>query len=467
MNKLIEQLNQLDKDELVAFIAQLQGESSTLDQRIALLVTKHSVCGRIALLKKRVQRLKGEQQFISYRDCGSFESELAELVTAMAELVEQQQDTKAVFSLVDGLMQSHVNVIERVEDSCYVGDLYQQSAELWLKAASQLRQVQEGAKATQIAYDWPQLVLARFEDNGYAVWDHLLENSLQLLTVDELKQLALHFENTIHTAQKNPSQGEHYSYAAGCASTGLEGVAIALNDPDLLEKNLQLRSPEPNELQKMHLARTLLNLGYAQRAITWLQGEWTGYARHDQHRLLDACYQAAGDSDALVQLRRERYEVEPDAANLRLLIEVSSPQERQILKLGSVAKALGIAFFSTRINTLLELGALDEAAEQIIANTSELDTTSYVAADWAKSLAKQGYPLAAVVCYRVLIDSTLKAARSKSYHYAVSYLKKLCALDTAINDYQGHLAHREYVGEVRAQHARKSAFWSKIDFELP
>lgn len=100
-------------------------------------------------------------------------------------------------------------------------------------------------------------------------------------------------------------------------------------------------------------------------------------------------------------------------------------------------------------------------------NTSELLTVGYVAADWAKSLAIQGYPLAAAVCYRVLIVSTLKAARSKSYHYAVSYLQQLCVLDAAITDYQEHRAHREFVAEIRAQHARKSAFWSKIDFPLP
>ena len=88
--------------------------------------------------------------------------------------------------------------------------------------------------------------------------------------------------------------------------------------------------------------------------------------------MLDACYQAAGDSDALVKLRRERYEAKSDATNFRLLIEVSNPQEIQTLKQGSTSKAQGIDCFLTRINTLLELGAHAEAAEQIIANTSEL-----------------------------------------------------------------------------------------------
>lgn len=215
------------------------------------------------------------------------------------------------------------------------------------------------------------------------------------------------------------------------------------------------------------MAKKLLSIGYAERAIIWLQGEWSGHVRYEQQNLLDACYQAAGDNNALVQLRRERYETEPNVENLRLLIAVSNPQERQILELGASTRALEIKYFSIRIKTLLELGAFAEAADQIMVNTSELLTVGYVAADWAKSLAIQGYPLAAAVCYRVLIVSTLKAARSKSYHYAVSYLQQLCVLDAAITDYQEHRAHREFVAEIRAQHARKSAFWSKIDFPLP
>lgn len=472
MNKLIAQLNQLNKDELVAFIARLQGESATLDQRIALLVTKPFVSGRMRLLQNRVQNLKGDQSFISYRDCGSFESELDELVTVMAELLEQQPDANAVFMLVDGLMQSNVNVIEQVEESFFVGDLYQQTAVLWLKAASQLRELQQDPQAAHTVYDWPQLVLAKLTENEYGVWDHLLENSALLLTVDELTQLALYFENTILAAQKNSTQGAscHHvvdNFGARHAALGLEGIAIALKDHELLEKSMLLRNPEPNELQKKHMAKKLLSIGYAERAIIWLQGEWSWHVRYEQQNLLDACYQAAGDNYALVQLRRERYETEPNVENLRLLIAVSNPQERQILELGASTRALEIKYFSFRINTLLELGAFTVAADQIFVNSSELLTAGYVAADWAKSLAIQGYPLAAAVCYRVLIVSTLKAARSKSYHYAVSYLHQLCVLDVAITNYQEHREHREFVAEMRAQHARKRAFWSKIDFPLP
>ncbi|MGL6121584.1 MAG: DUF6880 family protein, partial [Shewanella sp.] len=281
MNKLIAQLNQLNKDELVAFIARLQGESATLDQRIALLVTKPFVSDRMRLLQNRVQNLKGDQSFISYRDSGSFESELDELVTVMAELLGQSSDVNAVFMLVDGLMKSHVNVIERVEESFFVVDLYQQTVALWLKAASQLRELQQDPKAAHTAYDWPQRVLAKLTENEYGVWDHLLENSALLLTVDELTQLALCFENTILAAQKNSTQGEscHHdvdNFGARHAALGLEGIAIALKDPELLEKSMLLRNPEPNELQKKHMATKLLNIGYAERAIIWLQGEWSG-----------------------------------------------------------------------------------------------------------------------------------------------------------------------------------------------
>lgn len=255
MSKLIAKLNQLNKDELVAFIARLQGVSAAIDQRIALLVTKPFVSDRMRLLQNRVQSLKGDQSFISYLDCGSFESELAELVTVIAELLQQRSDAEAVFMLVDGLMQSNVNVIERVEESFFVCDLYQQTAVLWLKAASQLRELEQIPKDAHTAYDWPQRVLAKLTENEYGVWDHLLENSALLLTVDELTQLALYFENTILAAQKNSTQGKSCNHVVDNfgtrhAALGLEGIAIALKDPELLEKSMLLRNPEPNEVQK-------------------------------------------------------------------------------------------------------------------------------------------------------------------------------------------------------------------------
>lgn len=473
MNKLSEKLKQLDKNELIEFIAQLHSETPELKQRIELLASKHSATEQISLLKKRVQSLKRGTRYIDYRTAHQFGNELYDLVNHIAELVKQKHAPQAVFELVDGFMQSHGNTFERVDDSSgFVGDLYQQGAELWLKAASELHQQQAGAKSTktssQNGYDWPKELLKRFNDNGYAAWDDLLKNSAILLTSDELEQLAWRFENDIHTAQQNPPSAERYNSAAAHAKLGLEGVAIALNNPELIEKSTLLISPSPNELQKLSLAQTLLELGHAQRALNWLNGDWNARFQSEQQKLLDACYQATGDKNALLQLRRERYEAQPDANNLQALLAISSPQEIEDLKMGAIQKAQSIEHFSLRINTLIALEAVTEAANEVMLAGCKLSEVGYyVLPDWAKSFAKHNQPLAATLCYRTLTDDILNAARSKAYHHAVNYLKKLCELAPFINDYQGHSQHHDYVNQLSLQHKRKTAFWAKIDFNIP
>ncbi|MCE2573304.1 DUF6880 family protein [Motilimonas eburnea] len=461
MKPLFEQLMQLDKAELVEFIVQLQAENRDLDHRIELLANKHSVAGQVALIKKQVQSLKRSQRFISYREAGTFTNEISAMVAAMAELVESKLEAKAVFSLVDSFMQSHGKVYERVDDSSgYIGELYHQGCDLWIKAASQLRQ-SPNAKRTSL--DWQQEVLKRLEDNGYAVWDYLLQNSALLLTDTELKQLAWRFENDMREANLN-KQEDKFGLAPIKARLRLEGVAIALQDPDLLEKSMTLYQDEINELQKAHLAKELLDLGFPQRAVTWLQGEWKSFHQSEQLRLLDTCYQAAGDSRALIKLRQDRYQAEPSMANLAALIEVSDPQDVASLQQGAVANAKKIGVFSNRIDTLLKLQAWQEASEQIVTAGDELQTAGYYEpVEWAKQFTKQDFPLAASLCYRMLLDDILSSARSKAYHHGARYLQKLIKLSPDVKDYQGHIDHHYYLEKVKQRHGRKKAFWAKVD----
>ncbi|WP_017445585.1 DUF6880 family protein [Gayadomonas joobiniege] len=362
-------------------------------------------------------------------------------------------------------MQSHEDVYQRADDSSgFLGDIYQSNVEVWLTAAKQLRLAQQTSKKSTKVVNWPDEVLTRFNNNDYAIWDTLLEKSAILLTADELETLAAHFENTAHDALGNSSENDRYGLTALHAQIGLAGVGQALNKPEYIEKGTLLGSPEPNELQKLDLAKVLLNLGHAQRALTWLQGSWPKRFEWNLNRLLDECYQASGDLGAQLELRRQQYQQQPDIYNLNALLEISSAEESQTLRYQAIDKAEKIEHFSIRIDTLIELQASEVAASQVINNAKQLESVGYfVSPEWAQYFVKQSQPLAASLCYRSLIDDILAAARSKAYHYAAAYLKKLTLLQAKITDYQNHISHSEYFERLKTQHKRKSAFWSKVN----
>ncbi|MDX7951452.1 hypothetical protein P7D22_09750 [Lichenihabitans sp. Uapishka_5] len=81
----------------------------------------------------------------------------------------------------------------------------------------------------------------------------------------------------------------------------------------------------------------------------------------------------------------------------------------------------------------------------------------------AAQALEDGYPVAATVLYRALLDDILTRARSPAYGHAARYLAKLeelgaCDLATA-----GLTEHEAYRVGLRRSHGRKSGFWSLIE----
>ena len=75
---------------------------------------------------------------------------------------------------------------------------------------------------------------------------------------------------------------------------------------------------------------------------------------------------------------------------------------------------------------------------------------------------KQDKYLAATLMRRNLAEAVLDAARSKSYRYAVSDLKKAADFSQPIQDWKSFTPHYEYMVQLKAKHAWKHSFWSQM-----
>jgi hypothetical protein len=59
-----------------------------------------------------------------------------------------------------------------------------------------------------------------------------------------------------------------------------------------------------------------------------------------------------------------------------------------------------------------------------------------------------------------MIEDTLDGAKSRRYRHAARHLMEADALAPAIPDYAGFESHEAFQRRLKAQHARKSAFWA-------
>jgi hypothetical protein len=109
---------------------------------------------------------------------------------------------------------------------------------------------------------------------------------------------------------------------------------------------------------------------------------------------------------------------------------------------------------------LLAWPALDRAAALVIKRAAELDGDHYeVLTPAAEALASK-HPLAATLALRAMIDFALSHSRSSRYRYAARHLTDCASLTSTIPDWGAVEPHETYAARLKAEHGRKSGFWS-------
>jgi hypothetical protein len=456
MNKQLKELcAKANEDELRQILIRVFGLNGDVDARIESMLLTTNPKALASALKKRISSIKRGRSFIDYRKAEEFSCRLDAIGDDIALLIESAP--QLAFELLDAFIATHVSVYERADDSSgNIGASYQEAVTLWLKAACACR-----ALAPETNH-WVELVFKHHNDNDYAVWDDLISGSAPLLNEDELNQLVRRFEMQFKQAKTDDNSG--YCMQSSYATLGIEAVAQALGSVVLFERAMHLRSPSPNELQKASLVEFCLSMNDGESALKWLDGSWSGYKETTRLGLLDKTLGLLGQHDELVALRRQQYELQPDHYRLNALLEVSSGDAADEISQQALGKVLTISDLTVRLSALIELGAIDIAGGQVIEHRQRCHEIFYShLGEMAKVFVKAKEYLAAVVCYRRLLEEILNDARSTAYDYAASYYQKLAMLDGLINGYLPMSDWQDYQAYLRQTHGRKSAFWRRID----
>ncbi len=441
--------------KLQSLVLTIYGTDEQVDKLIETALLASNTPALANQISKEIRSLNLDDRFIHYNQSYELSRILDQLIEQIESLLAD--NPKTAFELADQFINTHVSVLGSCDDSDGdIGQCYRDATRLWLAAATAWNNSDQPCNL-----DWSEEILQRHHNNDYAVWDYLIDNSLPLLGEARLRELALDFENRIKTLAKTSSQG--YNPALSGASLGLMGVAQALGDVAMYERSYLLRTPDVNELQKLNIAVFCLQQQDPQSALKWLQGEWNDRNRTERNRLIDQAYAMSGDSEALLEIRRQAYESEPGFEQLQALLQIAPKAERDTIQTQAIARASSADNINVAVDTLIRLNAAKEAANYVLQHSEKTHLVGYSTLSiWAKLFESTQQYLASVLVYRVLLLDILQAGRARAYRHAAGYYTALQRLDRKVVDYQKLPNYESFLQGLKKDHGRKRSFWSLV-----
>lgn len=338
----------------------------------------------------------------------------------------------------------------------------------------------KAADAAPEALAWQ--VLDALQDNGFGQYDGLIAIIAPALGPDGVAHLKTLVEELGRTPVPVPPKSEWRAVGWGNGGTryaqemeecarqstvemALKDIADVQGDVDGFIAQFD---PKTRKAPKVaaKIAQRLLAAGRAGDAIGfieraevkeagWIPPEW------QDARL--AVLEALDRKDEAQAFRWACFERDLSGVHLRAYLkrlpdfEDIESEERAMAHAAAHPDLLAaLAFF-------LNWPSLGRAARLLIDRQDKVGGDHYeFPAPAAETLAEK-HPLAATVALRAMIDFTLNEARQKRYGHAFQHLATCADLSGRIEDFGAVEPHQAYVARLRAEHGKKTGFWSRMD----
>lgn len=327
--------------------------------------------------------------------------------------------------------------------------------------------------------DLADRVFTALNENGYSQYDHVIETLGASLGAIGLNHLKGRFIELAKTPVERPSSekrkvigwgtgGPLYEdeiAARGRESTirlALREIADAQGDVDAFIDQYDEKTRKAPKIAA-DIARRLLAAGRADEALRaieaaeYKQGGWPDFEWEEAR--IDVL-EALGRGGEAQAARWSCFERALSGQHLRAYLkrlpdfDDVEAEERALdhaERYGSLLQALAF---------LVSWRALDRAARVLTGRAAELDGDHYeILAPAADALAAK-YPLAATLALRAMIAFTLTKARSSRYRHAARHFLECESLAATIKDFGAFESHAAYADRLKAEHGRKSGFWS-------
>ena len=468
-----ENLEALGAQRLAQLLMDLADGDAATKRRLRLELTAHAAPETMAAeVRKRLTQIARARSFADWTRVRDLAADLDAQRRAIIDQVAKSDAAQAL-----ELMWRFMDLAEAVHERCYdsngiIGDVFRD-------ASRDLGPLTQAAKPDPVAL--ADRVFTALNENSYGQYDHLIETLSSSLGAKGLARLKWRFtELSKRPVERPPSEkrkvigwgtgGPFYEdeiKASSRESTirlALLEIADAQGDVDAFIDQYDEKTRKVPRIAT-EIARRLLAAGRAEEALRTIEaaergrGGWPDFDWEDAR--IDVL-EALGRGDGAQAARWSCFERALSAGHLRAYLKrlpefEDVEAERRSLdyaeRYGSVLDALAF---------LVSWPALDRAARLVTTRAAELDGDHYeILAPAADALAGK-HPLAATLALRAMIDFTLTKARSSRYRHAARHFMECEGLTSTIKEFGAFETHAAYAVRLKAEHGRKSGFWSLI-----
>ncbi len=318
-------------------------------------------------------------------------------------------------------------------------------------------------------------------ENEYGQYDSLIEVLAPALGTTGLDHLKLLVLKLSQEPQQNPRAddrkvvgwgvgGPLYAddlaerHRSSVVRIALEAIADAQGDVDafIVQQSQKARGVPSVAVE---IAHRLLVAGRAEEAWealnaidqdrpSWIPVEW------EQTRI--EVLEALGHMDEAQAFRWALFERSLSPEHLRSYLKRLPDFEDMEAEERALAHALSHPSVHHALGFLVSWPALDQAAHLVLTRADEINGDFYEILAPAAATLEAQHPLAATILRRALIDFALERNRTKRYQHAARHLEECESLADRIEDFGRFEAHEAYLRRLKADHARKSSFWSFV-----
>lgn len=439
-------LTELGPESLADALLKLAEHNAIADSVVELLIATPSE--KVKKIKSKLAGLKRSKSYIPWGKSHDFSLELQQLLD-MLKLGTVDPATGC--RLVAKFYECDQATFGRCDDSSgYIGIVFRHdAAELFSQYAQRCDDKQWVA----------DLVFDLNKEDDYGVRDALI-----YCASDYLSQSVI--ESLIHRIQKT-EELESDKYVKQNWLRLIESLANQIKNPELFLSTRTASGAPLNDSAWLDIAEVYLNSGKAGSALTHLekiQDEDT-HLTHRRDQMLLKVYEQLGESQKQEYMAWKLFRRGRTNQSLEDLLTVIGKEQRDgVLQEELPLIHANISLSLTDAIFLVDMGLMDEVARYVLARVGQLNGDHYYdLLPLAKTLEKAGHRLSASVLYRSLLDSILHRAKSTIYHHGARYLKKLDQMAPNIDNWHDVPDHQTYFQELRQNHGRKPAFWSKYD----
>lgn len=468
-----ENLEALGAQRLAELLMDIAEGDAAVKRRLRLELAAREAPETVAAeVRKRLAQIARARSFVDWRKVRDLAADLEAQRRAIVDQVARIDPAEAL-ELMWRFMGLAESVHERCDDSNgVIGDVFR-------GACRDLGPLADMAKSDPVAL--ADRVFAALNENDYGQYDHLIETLAPALGGKGLDYLKTRFVELSKTPVDRPPEGQRKVIGWGSGGPmyedeikarsrestirlALQEIADAQGDVDAFIAQYDEKTRKVPKIAA-EIARRLLAAGRAEEALETIEaaehrrGGWPDFDWEDARIEV---LEALGRGDEAQAARWSCFERALSAEHLRAYLK-RLPDFDDI---EAEARALDHA---ERYESLLQVlaffvswPALDRAARVVTRRAGELDGNHYEILSPAADALAGKHPLAATLVLRAMIDFTLAKARSSRYRHAARHFMECASLASSVADFGAFETHEAYAARMKAEHGRKSGFWSLI-----